>query len=456
MALRSFCALVFVRLVQSGSECLWLPLNESSGALARGYSYSQVGGSFAGTPSWILSPNIYSYAFMSPSLSSSYLSVPMPGATCFNATGSTTFMFWFKAAFGSGAGDWRSYLSAGPVTVYLCPPGGNSVCSGNEFGIHINPSGSSGCHKTVYATNGVWQHIAVVLTGKATDFAIFFNGALATTAVCTSFVWDGGTGISQTFALGNRPPGFPFSQYEGNAAPISDFRMYPWALNISEIAVAKSGLALNKCAKGQFFNTSCQSCIPGYFCPNAFALVACPAGTYSSAFSAQTSATCFPYTCPCASLCVSVGLVAAPVVQPGSYCFNGSMSPCPAGFFCPLSSINATLCPEGTYSNAGAANCTLCPASTFASKTGSTSCQQCPGGHYCPTGTSSWARLNCGRGNYCPDGSSVPTPCPYQVSPTGGWGALQVQGLAFLVDTAHCLNHCFWNFTSGDGMLSKC
>jgi hypothetical protein len=24
------------------------------------------------------------------------------------------------------------------------------------------------------------------------------------------------------------------------------------------------------------------------------------------------------------------------------------------------------------------------------------------------------------------------------------------------VETARCLNHCFWNFTSGDGMLSKC
>jgi hypothetical protein len=96
---------------------------------------------------------------------------------------------------------------------------------------------------------------------------------------------------------------------------------------------------------------------------------------------------------------------------------------CPAGSFCPLGSQNASLC---------------------------------PGGHFCPAGTSSWANLNCGRGNYCPDGSSAPTPCPYQVPPSGGWGALQVQGPAFLVETAHCLNHCFWNFTSGDGMLSKC
>ncbi len=129
---------------------------------------------------------------------------------------------------------------------------------------------------------------------------------------------------------------------------------------------------------------------------------------------------------------------------------------CPAGYYCTVSALNSTLCPKGSFSNAGAANCTLCPAGAFTSATGSPSCQQCPGGHYCPAGTSSWARLNCGRGNYCPDGSGAPTPCPFQVPPTGGWGALQVQGPAFLVETAHCLNHCFWNFSSGDGMLSKC
>ena len=130
-------------------------------------------------------------------------------------------------------------------------------------------------------------------------------------------------------------------------------------------------------------------------------------------------------------------------------------------FVCPYNNTfmvcpdSPKLCPKGS-SNAGASNCTLCSAGKFTATTGSTSCQKCPGGHFCPAGTSSWARLNCGRGNYCPDGSGAPTPCPYQVPPSGGWGALQVQGPAFLVETAHCLNHCFWNFTSGDGMLSTC
>lgn len=146
---------------------------------------------------------------------------------------------------------------------------------------------------------------------------------------------------------------------------------------------------------------------------------------------------------------------------PASYfCFSGVPALCPAGSFCPASSINATLCPKGTYSpSPGASSCTPCPSGTFASVFGSTSCQPCPGGHACPSGTSSWARLNCGRGNYCPDGSSSPTPCPFQMPPSGGWGALQAQGPAFLMETASCLNHCFWNFTSGtsgDDRLSIC
>ena len=120
----------------------------------------------------------------------------------------------------------------------------------------------------------------------------------------------------------------------------------------------------------------------------------------------------------------------------------------------PTPTRSRIVCPAGAFLNVS--SCNLCPAGTYTSSAGSASCQQCPGGHYCGAGTSSWARLNCGRGNYCPEGSGAPTPCPYQVPPSGGWGALQVQGPAFLVDTANCLNHCFWNFTSGEGMLSKC
>jgi hypothetical protein len=139
----------------------------------------------------------------------------------------------------------------------------------------------------------------------------------------------------------------------------------------------------------------------------------------------------------------------------GYYCLSGAYTACPPGSYCTGSA--KVPCPSGQYSNiSGSVFCAACPSGTFTSQTGSTSCQHCPGGHYCPPGTASWAYLNCGRGHYCPDGSGAPTPCPYQVPPYGGWGGLQVQGPAFLVDTANCPNHCFWSLPSGDGRLSKC
>jgi sugar lactone lactonase YvrE len=103
-------------------------------------------------------------------------------------------------------------------------------------------------------------------------------------------------------------------------------------------------------------------------------------------------------------------------------------APCPAGFFCPPG--------------------TLYP-------------QPCPGGHFCPLGTASWARQGCGRGAYCPRGSAAPLPCPALVPPGGGaWAGTpqRFQGPAFMVETASCLNHCFWNFSAGasGGLLSQC
>jgi DNA-binding beta-propeller fold protein YncE len=134
---------------------------------------------------------------------------------------------------------------------------------------------------------------------------------------------------------------------------------------------------------------------------------------------------------------------------------------CSPGSYANFTSRSCTLCPPGSFSaTSSATSCSPCAAGTFAKPFGSTSCGVCPGGHYCPAATSSWARLNCGRGNYCPDGSAEPIPCPIQIVPVpyASWAShsLTAQGPAFLVETSSCLNHCYWNFTSGDGMLSKC
>ena len=144
--------------------------------------------------------------------------------------------------------------------------------------------------------------------------------------------------------------------------------------------------------------------------------------------------------CPAGSICSADGS--------SSYCLHtDSCISCPVGYYCPINTMNATL------------NLTICPPGTYRAVAGGavlSDCRPCPGGHYCPSGTSSWARFNCGRGNYCPEGSGAPTSCPYQVPPSDGWGAVLAQGPAFLLETAQCLNHCFWNLTTGEGLLSKC
>ena len=136
------------------------------------------------------------------------------------------------------------------------------------------------------------------------------------------------------------------------------------------------------------------------------------------------------------------------------------MLSCSPGAYANTTSRSCTLCPPGSSSATGSApSCSLCPGGTFTASFGSSSCPTCPGGHYCPPGTASWARLNCGRGSFCPAGSAAPIPCPPQVPPSGGsWASApqQVQGPAFLLETASCRSHCFWNFSSGDGFLSKC
>ena len=134
---------------------------------------------------------------------------------------------------------------------------------------------------------------------------------------------------------------------------------------------------------------------------------------------------------------------------PGTYTLNGVPTPCPAGAY-----WNTT---QTLYYNT---SCAACPAGTFSKSAGATSCQACPGGHFCPPGSSSWAQLNCGRGSYCPEGSTAPIPCPAQTPPPPltSWAqhSSGMQGPAFMLETAGCLNHCFWNFSSGNGQLSKC
>jgi hypothetical protein len=173
--------------------------------------------------------------------------------------------------------------------------------------------------------------------------------------------------------------------------------------------------------------------------PIVWGVAVTPAGAvYVAAGTALRQLTCAP--CPAAFFCAS-----------------GAPAPCPAGSACPLGTLTPAPCAAGTFATGGAAKCTQCPPGSHAPAPGAAACAPCPGGHYCPLGTGATALLTCGVGHFCPDGSAAPRPCPLQVPPAGGWGAQGVQGPAFLVETAGCANHCFWNFSAGaDGLLSSC
>ena len=122
------------------------------------------------------------------------------------------------------------------------------------------------------------------------------------------------------------------------------------------------------------------------------------------------------------------------------YCASGAPVICPAGHFCPFSSLNPTLCPAGTfnaatggasnascaqcpagaYCGAGAVSSTLCAAGYYSATPGLTSAAACtatpctaPPGYGCAAGSTSAANATlCTVGSYCPGGTPAPaTPC---------------------------------------------
>jgi len=132
------------------------------------------------------------------------------------------------------------------------------------------------------------------------------------------------------------------------------------------------------------------------------------------------------------------------------YCFSGAPVICPAGSYCPFSSVNATLSPPGTYSpSPGASSPTPCFSGTYNPLPGQSSCLQCEPGYFCPS--NSTTMTPCGINNYCPRGSSSPTPCPAFLAVDAVLGP--ANGPAYDVDTAACLAHCY---SGGPGQTSTC
>lgn len=150
------------------------------------------------------------------------------------------------------------------------------------------------------------------------------------------------------------------------------------------------------------------------------------------------AATCV--VCPAGFTCDYVvgGWTTTPCAGVGNYCPAGSYAPlpCPAGTFQPLAF--------------GGMACTPCPPGTQNTGTARDFCSPCNLGYYCPGGTVG-PGVPCGAGNYCPAGSPAPMPCPTfgLIDATMG----PSNGPAFDVDTAACLNHCYFG---GPGQTSAC
>ena len=107
------------------------------------------------------------------------------------------------------------------------------------------------------------------------------------------------------------------------------------------------------------------------------------------------------------------------VLCPAGYsCSSGAPIICPAGSFCPLSSLTPTQCPVGSYSPAGSASCATCPVGTYASAP--SSCAACSPATACTA-----------------SGLAAQPPCYWNVSTLAGSG---VAGWADGLGTAAIFN----------------
>lgn len=61
----------------------------------------------------------------------------------------------------------------------------------------------------------------------------------------------------------------------------------------------------------------------------------------------------------------------------------------------PTTSLTCLPCGPGNASAAATNQCLPCPAGSFSNASGATACAQCPGGHFCPAGSTSWNKRNC-------------------------------------------------------------
>lgn len=143
-------------------------------------------------------------------------------------------------------------------------------------------------------------------------------------------------------------------------------------------------------------------CYAGFYCPSGSStMFPCPSGTYNTLTKMSDSSACM--ACPAGSYCTQMSQSAVTgVCSEGFFCSGGDFEPMSA----------ASICPAGSYCPEGSSAAITCPSGTYSSSVGSATCQTCPAGYICGTGTSDPYSVPCPVGYYCASGSSTASACP--------------------------------------------
>lgn len=177
-----------------------------------------------------------------------------------------------------------------------------------------------------------------------------------------------------------------------------------------------------------------KDCPAGFYCPNGTRTDRenpCPVGTFSNNTGLESLSEC--RTCTPGHFCESENITSPTgQCQPGYYCVMGVASPaptasanggpCPQGTYCVKGSITPTPCPKGTFGDRARlpalGDCTICPPGEYCEMSGLTNTSGlCLPGYYCTNGSEEAAPVGkgygdeCPVGHYCPTGSHQPVAC---------------------------------------------
>ena len=341
------------------------------------------------------------------------------------------------------------YCPAGTPRALPCPPGkymtttGSSTtgncqnCPGGKYCAGATNSASGDCEAGFYCTGGAStsrQYIAseghYTLAGASSQTACAagtFNPAQGQSSciTCQSGSYCSGTGNTEGTIC---PAGnyCPAGSSSGTNCPPGTYNPFTGMKALSDCIPCPPHYACPS-----YGMTSVSSlCSAGFWCYSEASTTSpttevsekygpCPAGYYC-AYGSSAPRPCGPGTYNPDTLQISVSACLA--CPSGSYCEGFARTTpsgnCEPGFYCPSGQKTkrpiAYICPEGSYCLSGSLTPTSCQAGSFQANMGQESCEECPPGFYCPSGTTDFSLNICPKGYYCPAGTTNnhEYPCP--------------------------------------------